>query len=324
MPQEKKGSGISTLLEVVRELEKERDSRIWCMVHRGRGHICGPTMYALYSGRDGIGKGKKVELLLHSPGGHPQIAYKAMKFFRSRFKEVNVIVPLLAKSSATLMCLGADRIFMGELAELGPIDIQIDDPVIHGEKSFSPIDEFKSIEFMREQAIEWIQFYAVVMHREYGMSIKEALKDSVPLVSGLMRPLFEQIEPLEMGGNRRSLAIAEEYANRMLELSGNENARSIVRQFVWEYPSHDFCIDFEEAKKHGLPVERLTETQDRRLTKAIIQLGKEDSYHGFPPPPSSRATKRGKVHKAGAQPKNPTRGRVNGHDNRGPEERVQA
>jgi hypothetical protein len=310
MPQEAKRSGIPMFLEVVRALEKERGSRIWCMVHRGGAHICGPTMYSLYSGRDGIGKGKKVELLLHSPGGHPEIAYKTMKFFRRRFKEVNVIVPLLAKSAATLMCLGADRIFMGELAELGPIDIQIDDPVVHGEKSFSPIDEFKSIEFMREQAIEWIQFYAVVMHRKYGMSIKEALKDSVPLVSSLLRPLFEQIEPLEMGGNRRSLAIAEEYANRMLELSGNEGARAIVQQFVWEYPSHDFCIDFEEAKQHGLPVERLSETQDRQLAKAIIELGKEDYYHGFPPPPPPKARKRKQVYRGRSQSKTPARGRV--------------
>ena len=249
---------IDKLHDIVRKLEGERGCRIWCVVHRGANHFCGPTMHSIYAARERIGTGKKVEILLNSGGGHPQIAYEVMKFFRRRFKEVNVIVPLLAKSAATLMCLGADKVFMGELAELGPIDIQIDDPVEHGAKSFSPLDEFKSLEFMREQAIEWMHYYAVVMHQEYGMSIKEGLKDSIPLVTGLMSPMFQQIEPLEMGGNRRALAIAEEYATRMLALTGNRNARKIVHRMVWEYPSHDFCIDFEEATDAGLPVEAST------------------------------------------------------------------
>jgi hypothetical protein len=320
-------SGLEKFFELIRELEKERSSRIWSMLHLKRGfHICAPAMWALYQGRVHTGSGEKVEILIHSGGGHPEIAYAAMKFFRRRFKKVNVIVPLVAKSAATLMCLGADRIFMGELGELGPIDIQLDDQVKHGERGFSPLDEFKSLEFMREQAIEWMDYYAAVMNRRYGMSIKEALKDSVPLVSSLMRPMFEQIDPIEMGGNRRALAIGEEYAKRMLALVGNPNPREIVRRMVWEYPSHDFHVDFEEAEEVGLPVERLPESQDIRLTAAIFDLDKED-YHGFAPPPAPapQTAKPSKTVRKTRATNGRNQGRhVNGGGGGGKEERVGA
>lgn len=204
---------------------------------------------------------------------------------------MNVMVPLFAKSAATLMCLAADKVFMGEFGELGPIDIQIDDQVQHGGKNFSPLDEFKSIVFMREQAIEWMEYYAVVMNRRYGIGLKEALRDSIPLVSGLMRPMFEKLAPLEMGGHRRALAIGEEYARRMLALAKHQDPRPIVDQLVWEYPSHDFAIDRDEALALGLPIHKLSEAEDQSLTEANLGLGKDDSYHGFATKVPSRASR---------------------------------
>jgi len=186
------------------------------------------------------------------------------------------------------MCLGADKVVMGEVADLGPIDIQLHDQVEHGGKQFSPLDEFKSLEFMREQAIEWMDYYATIMNLKYGMSIKEALKDSAPLVSALMRPIFEQIDPVEMGGYRRAIAIGEEYAKRMLALTGNPNADEIVETTVWGYPSHDFCIHLDEALELGLPIEQLSEPHERILSTAIVDLmhhSGRDSYYGFTPPP---------------------------------------
>jgi hypothetical protein len=282
-------------------------------------------MWSIYGARDHIATGEKIELLLHSGGGHPEIAYAAMKFFRRRFRHVNAIVPLVAKSSATLMCLGADKIFMGELAELGPIDIQIDDDVEHGAESFSPLDEFKSLEFMREQAIEWMDYYAAVMNVRYGMSIKQALKDSVPLVTSLMQPIFARIDPIEMGGYRRAIAIGEEYAKRMLSLTENENARQIIRKMVWGYPSHDFCIDFEEAASLKLPVERLPASQDAKLTEAILAIDKGD-YHGFAPileeSPSPRSPKSTKSVRKPTRPGTSSSRRVNGSNGASPAQRV--
>jgi len=61
-----------------------------------------------------------LELLLHSPGGDADAAYTLMRYFRRRCKRLNVIVPLYAKSAATLMALGADAIYMGISQTLVP------------------------------------------------------------------------------------------------------------------------------------------------------------------------------------------------------------
>jgi hypothetical protein len=279
-------------------------------------------MRSIVDNRDSIGTGKNLEILIHSGGGHPDIAYRVMKFFRRRFEKVSVIVPLAAKSAATLMCFAADRIYMGELADLGPVDIQLNDPVEHGEKSFSPLDEFKSIEFMREQAIEWMDFYAAAMNDHYGMSIKEALKDSVPLVTALLRPVFEQIDPVEMGEYRRAIAMGEDYAKRMLMLTGNPRGFDIVQQLVWGYASHDFCIDADEASGLGLPVEMLDPQQDKVLTDLLLNF--RGDIHGFAPPVSVKPATAGDaepLRKSRKIPPGSGKSRRNGSDGSGTTER---
>lgn len=313
---------LTALLRAVKALEKKRGSRIWCMIHAGPGnHICHQSRYAVFDGRGTMGRGKKLEVLLHSPGGHPHIAYLAMKFFRARFDQVNALVPLSAKSAATLMCLGADEIFMGEMAELGPIDIQLDDPIQHGGQSFSPLNEFKSLEFLRDQALEWMEYYAILMNRRYGLSVKEALKDSIPLVTGLMRPILEKVDPLKMGGHRRDLAIAEEYATRMLSLTGNSDVRRIVRRLVWEYPSHDFYIDRGEALAIGLPVKKLPEVDDLQLAELVSNLDNDDSYEGFSDTQDERTEVAAVVSAEAATNRKHSKKRPNGSEENGAEGR---
>lgn len=73
-----------------------------------------------------VSDSKKAYLMLNSPGGDPNAAEKLLLMCRERFTEgFYVIVPNYAKSAATLLCLGSDKILMGYLAELGPIDPQI-------------------------------------------------------------------------------------------------------------------------------------------------------------------------------------------------------
>jgi len=65
-------------------------------------------------------------LIINSPGGDPNVAEKIILMCRQRFpKGFNVIVPDFARSAATMVALGSDKILMGYLAELGPIDPQL-------------------------------------------------------------------------------------------------------------------------------------------------------------------------------------------------------
>ena len=41
-------------------------------------------------------------MVLHTPGGHIESAYKIVKLLRKHAKKVNIIVPFYAKSAGTL------------------------------------------------------------------------------------------------------------------------------------------------------------------------------------------------------------------------------
>jgi len=70
----------------------------------------------------------ELDLLIHSPGGSPEAAEQMVNYLRSQFDYIRAIVPLQAKSAATMIALGCDEVVLGEHSELGPIDPQNPDP----------------------------------------------------------------------------------------------------------------------------------------------------------------------------------------------------
>jgi len=74
-----------------------------------------------------VGVTANLDLVVVSPGGDGTAAEKILGLCRRYCtKQLRVVVPLYAKSAATLLALGADEILMGETSELGPIDAQVD------------------------------------------------------------------------------------------------------------------------------------------------------------------------------------------------------
>ncbi len=189
-----------------------------------------------------------------------------------------------AKSAATLLCLNADAIYMGEFAELGPLDAQLKDELEKGQEFFSPLDEFKSMEYMREYATGILDYFGYTL-ADRGMSLKQALHEAVAGAVGLMNPLYSHIDPSKVGSFRRALLEGEEYAKRLLASTGNENADELASHLVWDYPAHDFIIDFDEADSLGLPVQRLPITQEKMLINSLIGLMRDGiPYLGFTKP----------------------------------------
>lgn len=66
-----------------------------------------------------------LDLIIHSPGGDPDSAQAIMSYLRSYgFNPIRAIVPVSAKSAATMMALSCDQVVMGKHSQLGPIDPQ--------------------------------------------------------------------------------------------------------------------------------------------------------------------------------------------------------
>lgn len=69
--------------------------------------------------------GPDLDVILHSPGGSPEAAEAIVRYLRSRFRNIRVIVPNFAKSAATMIACSANKIVMGKHSFLGPTDPQI-------------------------------------------------------------------------------------------------------------------------------------------------------------------------------------------------------
>jgi ClpP class serine protease len=69
---------------------------------------------------------RKVFLLVNSIGGSLSSAYKTAKAVREAFSDITVFVPHYALSGGTLLALTGNRIRMGMMSQLSPLDVQID------------------------------------------------------------------------------------------------------------------------------------------------------------------------------------------------------
>lgn len=289
-------NAVKNFEKTILALERQRKSRIYSIVHTTHPHhICRPEFATALARRSEFGQVKTLEILIHSTGGHANVAYRLAQYFRRHCKQLNILVPIMAKSAATLLSLNADNIYMGEFAELGPLDTQLKDDLDRGGGYFSPLDEFRSVEFLREYAAGILDYLSFTLE-ERGMSTKQALQEAMPGVIGMMRPLYGQIEPSKLGSYRRALAEGEEYAKRLLSSwMDNEEAEELAQKMVWSYPAHDFVIDYEEANSIGLPVSRLPISQEKTLINAIVGLTQyELPYIGFAGQQAKRKSSRAK------------------------------
>lgn len=84
----------------------------------------------------------RLAVIVASPGGDINAAYNLALLFRQYGnQELTFVVPRWAKSAATLIVCGGDRVMMTQVAELGPIDPQITDhnPLELRVERFSPL-----------------------------------------------------------------------------------------------------------------------------------------------------------------------------------------
>jgi hypothetical protein len=68
---------------------------------------------------------RPLHVLLASPGGDGETAIRIVRSLQARCTELTILLPDMAKSAATILCLGADRLVFGPGGDLGPVDPQM-------------------------------------------------------------------------------------------------------------------------------------------------------------------------------------------------------
>lgn len=214
----------------------------------------------------------ELDVVVHSVGGYLEPAYKIALLLRKKSKKINLIIPEFAKSAATILAFGADEIIMSQEGELGPLDAQVEDPKNKQER-MSTLDTFSTLNSIRDYTLETVDFTTRLLLSR-GIIVDKALDLSIKLATDLAKPLTSQIDPLLIGKHYRITKSAEEYGKRLVEAkNGNvQKEFDAINKIVNGYPTHAFVIDIEEAKKLGLNVKEMTESEENEYLKLISSL----------------------------------------------------
>jgi len=183
----------------------------------------------------------KLMVLIDSGGGDIHAAFNLASLFRKFSKEELIfVVPRWAKSAATLLVCGGNKILMTPVAELGPLDPQITEmnPFEQRFENFSPLHVSSTLDLIRKE-----------------------LNDGNKELAGM---LVKRLQfPLTLGSFVKAIDIGRDYLGKLLKsrmLKGIEEGEinRLAEKLTTGYADHGFCINFEEARNIGLVVEELT------------------------------------------------------------------
>ena len=191
-------------------------------------------------------KSETVLLVLATPGGDPHAGFRIARALQHTYGKFDALIPRYCKSAGTLILTGASRLFLDDMSELGPLDIQVKKgDELQGRNS--GLDIFQAVNYLKAETLLAFQQCLVGLTREHGLSTKVASDISANLTSGLFNPIAAQIDPIKLAEMQRATEIAFAYGWRLNEKAGNLREGG-MQKLVSGYPSHGFVIDRKEAK----------------------------------------------------------------------------
>ena len=212
---------------------------------------------------------RKLDLILHSPGGSGQAAEQMLNYLRTQFDEIRAFVPLQAKSAATMIALGCDQIVMGKHSELGPIDPQLLIPVPEGQR-FAPahaiVRDFRRAQQEIAQNVQMLPAWTPILRTYAGGLIEYCIQQiqlSQEVVAGWLEKHMLAHDDAGVSEDERA-----QRAKQIAEYFGSEAAYDRFR-------THGRPIRIEELQAvEGLRIKPMEEDDD--LQDAVLSL-----YHAL-------------------------------------------
>ncbi|MCL1851418.1 MAG: peptidase [Peptococcaceae bacterium] len=232
--------------KLLKRIEELRESKV--MVYVSQAPLDDNVLVPMYRELSHIGHVDRLDLVLNSYGGNIDTPYKLVKMLREFCRELTVIVPVAAKSAASMIALGADQIIMGPFAELGPIDPVVRHPVYPD---------------------NWISVQAV----QYSFDFFDRMVDQyTPEQIELCLRLFQKIDPWLLGDYAKMLKSSQQYAELLLSeymcKDKPQLVEPIVAKLINGYYSHGYPITRVEAADLGLCVLEISQ----ELSDVIVEL----------------------------------------------------
>lgn len=215
--------------QLIREYESLTGARLVVMIDT----IFSESVTYLEEVLRDVDRTQPLHLLLASPGGDGEVAVRLVRALQARCSELLIIVPDMAKSAGTIMCLGANRILMSPSSDLGPID-----PQFRMNNSLYGAKEIEAAVASAEQRVQ-------------------AAPDTYPLYSGLLTDVNMLMLETARSAMRRSYSLLRD----ALECStaDADQVTSLIATLkgplVDDAQGHTTTIGPQAAIELGLPVD---------------------------------------------------------------------
>lgn len=230
---------------------------------------------------DALGRktGEHAVLVLSTPGGDPHAGFRIARALQHTYDHFDALVPRMCKSAGTLVVLGAKKLFLDDMSELGPLDIQVKktDEVVGRN---SGLDVLQAVTYLQSNAMAAFRSYLLELAGQAGLSTRVASDIACKLTTGLYEPVFAQIDPMRLAEMQRAMEIAIAYGALLNEKSGNLRANGLEK-LVSGYPAHAFVIDRKEAKTIFVDVVKPEGTM-LELCRALYASMEKNTYSSTP------------------------------------------
>jgi hypothetical protein len=174
---------------------------------------------------------EKLYLLINSPGGFVSSSYKVARALRKNFKDIVVFVPYIAASGGTLISLIGNKIVMGMMSQLTPLDPQTGDG----------------------SALNTVRGY-----RNVTAYFSDRSESDAPYT---YKVLAEKFDAAELDSAYSALALMKKYVSEILSESGynKDKIDDIAEELVEGFKTHQDVINLDIAKDIGLNAVDYTE-----------------------------------------------------------------
>ncbi len=208
--------------------------------------IADDAVLPLFDHLRALGTQKRIALYLYSLGGQMESPWKLVTTLREFCEELHVVIPYKAYSAATMIAIGADKIWMTRKAELGPIDPALQVNPLPGKDGSSPR--------LPDLGVEDIAAYLTFIRERAKLTDQAAVSSAVTaLANHLTPPLLGRLE--------RIYSHIQLVARNLLALHKpplkDRQISNITQALTEKMYVHGHGIGRAAAKQIGLDVEPL-------------------------------------------------------------------
>lgn len=187
-------------------------------------------------------------LVLVTSGGLADEAYRVGRQLQEKYEKVSVCISGWCKSAGTLLAIAGHELIMGPRGELGPLDVQIAKRDELFDRDSGLISN-AALDRLREESFQTFEQFMlqIIARSQNAITFRTAADVAAEVTVGVMKPVFDKIDPLQLGTDARAMEIGSAYAIRLNLEADNLRSVEALNMLVNGYPSHSFVIDYGEA-----------------------------------------------------------------------------